>query len=119
MGRNRLLILAVVVLVFLAVGGYLISQNIGGGGSPVTINLSVTDSTMTPDTPAARQGDRVTMTVTADRAEEIHLHGYDIHFSVPSAGGSVTQTFTADKSGSFELELEATNTHVGQFNVSP
>lgn len=119
MSRNRILILAVVVLVFLAVGGYLISQNSGGGGRPVNINLLVTGSTMTSDTPTAKQGDRVTMTITADNAEEIHLHGYDIPFEVPSAGGKVTKTFTADKSGSFEMELEATGTHLGQFQVSP
>jgi hypothetical protein len=119
MARNRLVILAVVVLVFLGVGGYLISLNIGGGGRPVTIGLSVVGSTMTPDTPTAKQGDRVTMTITADKAEEIHLHGYDIPFNVPSAGGKVTKTFTADKSGSFEMELEATSTHLGQFQVAP
>ncbi len=119
MARNRLLVLAAVVVVFLAVGGFLIARSIGGGGRPVTIDLSVNGSTMTPDTPTARQGDRVTMTITADKAEEVHLHGYDIPFEVPSAGGKVTHTFTADKTGSFELELEATSTHLGQFEVSP
>jgi hypothetical protein len=119
MRRDRFLILAVVVAVVLVAGGYLIVRNAGGGGSPRSIALSVTGSTMTPDTPTAKQGDRVTMTITADKAEEIHLHGYDIHFSAPGAGGSVSHTFTADKSGSFELELEATSTHLGQFQVSP
>ncbi|MDQ6918690.1 MAG: hypothetical protein M3Z98_04945 [Candidatus Dormibacteraeota bacterium] len=119
MTRNRVVLLAVVVLLFLVVGGFLIARNIGGGGRPVTIRLSVSGSTMTPDTPTAKQGDRVTMTLTADKAEEVHLHGYDIQFSVPSAGGSVAHTFTADKTGSFEMELEATSTHLGQFEVSP
>jgi len=118
--RNRLLVLAIVVIAFLGVGGFLIARSIGGGGRPVTINLTVTGSTMTPtDTPTAKQGDRVTMTITADKAEEVHLHGYDIPFQVPSAGGSVTHTFTADKTGSFEMELAATSTHLGQFQVSP
>jgi hypothetical protein len=118
--RNRLVILAVVVVAFLAVGGFLIARSIGGGGRPVAINLTVSGSTMTPtDTPTAKQGDQVTMTITADKAEEIHLHGYDIHFQIPSAGGSVTHTFTADKTGSFEMELEATSTHLGQLQVSP
>ena len=119
MARNRVVILAVVVLILLAVGGYLISKSVGGGGRPVSIALSVSGSTLTPETPTAKQGDQVTMTLTADRAEEVHLHGYDIQFSVPTAGGSVTHTFTADKSGSFEIELEATTTHLGQFNVAP
>jgi hypothetical protein len=117
--RNRLLILAVVVVLFLAVGGFLIARSIGGGGQPVTVDLTVSGSTMTPDTPTAKQGDRVTMTITADKAEEVHLHGYDIAFAVASAGGKVTHTFSADKTGSFEMELEATSTHLGQFQVSP
>jgi hypothetical protein len=119
MARNRVLILAAVVIVFLAVGGYLISRSIGGGGNPVSINLSVTGSAMTPETPTAQQGDRITMTVTADKAEEVHLHGYDIQFAVPSAAGTVTHTFTADKTGSFDMELEATSTPLGKFVVSP
>jgi hypothetical protein len=118
--RNRLVILAVVVVAFLAVGGFLIARSIGGGGRPVAINLTVSGSTMTPtDTPTAKQGDRVTMTITADKAEEVHLHGYDIHFEVPSAGGSVTHTFTADKTGTFPMEIEQTSTPLGNFVVSP
>ena len=119
MARNRLVVLAVVVVVFLAVGGFLIARSVGGGGRPVSIDLTVKGSTMTPGTPTAKQGDRVTMTVTADKAEEIHLHGYDIHFEVPSAGGSVTHTFTADKTGTFPMEIEQTSTEVGNFKVSP
>jgi FtsP/CotA-like multicopper oxidase with cupredoxin domain len=119
MTRNRVLILAAVALVFLAVGGYLVNRSSGGGGRPLTIDITVNGSTMTPGTPTAKQGDRVTMTITADKAEEIHLHGYDLPFEVPSAGGKVTHTFTADKSGSFPMELEATSTPLGQFVVSP
>jgi len=117
--RNRVVILAVVVVVFLAAGGFLIARSVGGGGRPVSINLTVSGSTMTPDTPAAKQGDRVTLTIAADRAEEIHLHGYDIPFEVPSAGGKVTHVFTADKTGTFPLEIEQTATPLGNFVVSP
>jgi len=119
MTRNRVAILTVVIVALLAVGGYLVTRTIGGGGRPVAIELTVNGGTMTPDTPSAKQGDKVTMTITADKAEEVHLHGYDIPFEIPSAGGSVTHTFTADKTGSFEMELEATSTHLGQFQVSP
>jgi FtsP/CotA-like multicopper oxidase with cupredoxin domain len=119
MALSRVLILAAVVVVVLGVGGYIVWQNTGGGGRPVAIDLTVNGSTMTPDTPTAKQGDKVTMTITADKAEEIHLHGYDIPFEAPGAGGKVTHTFTADKSGSFEMELETTSTHLGQFVVSP
>jgi hypothetical protein len=119
MARNRVLILAAVVIALLAVGGYLISRSIGGGGRPLSVDLTVSGSTMTPAHPSAKQGDMVTMTITADKAEEIHLHGYDIPFQVPSAGVKVTHTFKADKTGDFDMEIEATGTPLGKFQVSP
>jgi hypothetical protein len=119
LSRKRLAVLAVVIVAFLAVGGFLISRSIGGGGRRLSIDLTVSGSTMTPAHPSAKQGDMVTMTVTADKAEEIHLHGYDLPFDVPSAGGKVTHTFKADKTGDFPMEIEATGTPLGKFQVSP
>jgi hypothetical protein len=119
MTRSRALLLAVVVVAFLAIGGYLAFRSTGGGGSEVAIHLTVSGDKITPDNPTAKQGDHVNMTITADKAEEIHLHGYDIPFEVPSAGGSVTHSFTADKSGSFEMEIEDTGAPLTQFTVKP
>jgi hypothetical protein len=120
MQRNRLLIVGVVVVVFIAAGGYLALRGLGGSGKPVTITLSVTGTTMSPtDTPTVDQNDQVTMTVTADKAEEIHLHGYDIHFEIPAPGQSVTHAFKADKSGRFDMEIEASSTGVGTLLVNP
>jgi FtsP/CotA-like multicopper oxidase with cupredoxin domain len=117
--RNRVLVLAAVLVVFFAIGGYLILRGVGGGGQEVAIHLTISGSTITPANPTAKQGDHVTMTFTADKKEEIHLHGYDIPFQVPGPGGSVTHSFTADKSGSFEMEIEDTGTHLAQFKVNP
>jgi hypothetical protein len=120
MQRNRLLIIAVVVVVFIAAGAYLALRGLGGTGKPVTLALSVTGTTMSPTaTPTVDQNDMVTMTVTTDQAEEIHLHGYDIHFEIPGPGQSVTHTFKADKSGRFDMEIEASSTGVGTFVVNP
>ena len=107
------------MVAFLAIFGYLVNRNTGGGGSALAIDITITGSRMNPDSPGAKQGDRVTMTITADRKEEIHLHGYDIPFAVPAGGGRVTHTFTADRTGSFEMEIEDSGTHLGQFQVSP
>jgi hypothetical protein len=115
-----IVIIAVAVVAFFAVGGYLIfGRGGGGGGKPVTFDVSVTGTTMSPDKLSARQGDKITMNVTADRAEEIHLHGYDIAFEVEKAGDTVSKTFTADKTGSFEIEIESTSTEVGSLEVQP
>ena len=118
MGNQRTLLIAVVVVVFVAVGGFLIFKGVGGGGSNLTLTLAVTGSTMTPDNPTARQNDNLTVTVTADRAEEIHLHGYDIVFH-PAPGKPDTKTFKADKSGDFEIEIETTGTPLGKLTVNP
>lgn len=119
MSRSRVLILAAVVVAFLSTFGYLVGRNTGGGGQPVAIDITVTGSRMSPEAPSARQGDRVTMTITADRIEEIHLHGYDIPFAVLAVGGRATHSFTADRTGAFELEIEDSGTHLGQFQVRP
>jgi len=119
MQRSRLLIVIVVVVVFVAAGAFIALRGIGGAGKNVTFNLSVNGTTMSPDNPTVSQNDTVTMTITADKKEEIHLHGYDIPFEVPGPGQSVTHTFKADKSGSFDMEIEETSKQVGTFTVNP
>ena len=107
------------VLVFVAGAGYLISRNLGGGGQARTIDVTVTGNKMTPSTLTARQGDILTIKVTADAKEEIHLHGYDIAFEVEKPGDTVTKTFKADKSGTYPIEIEETSTELGELVVNP
>ncbi len=85
----------------------------------MAIDITVKGDSMDPGAPSAKQGDRVTMTITADAKEEIHLHGYDLKFEVDKPGGKVTRTFTADKTGVFEIEIEGKGKHLGDFTVSP
>jgi len=118
MNRTSALILAVVVVAFLVVGGVLLLRTTGGGGNPRTIDLTVTGTTMTPDSPTAKQNDMLTINVKADKEEVIHLHGYDIKFA-GKPGQTVTKTFKADKTGSFEIEIEDTSQHLGELVVSP
>ena len=54
-------------------------------------------------------GEQVTISVTSDVADEIHLHGYDLSAPVgPDAPG--TLTFQATIPGVFEVELEERGT---------
>jgi hypothetical protein len=78
----------------------------------------VTGTTMSPGSLHANQGDAVTLSITADRYEEIHLHGYDKHF-FPSPGQPATLTFPADKTGDFVIEIEATSQSLGLLEVQP
>jgi FtsP/CotA-like multicopper oxidase with cupredoxin domain len=115
---NRGVIIAVVVVVFIAAGGFVALHNAGGGGKQDSIEVTVTGTTMKPDTITVKQNDTVIMTVSTDKAEEIHLHGYDIPFNA-APGKPATHTFKADKSGQFEIEIEDTSTPVGNLVVEP
>src|SRR2546423_6941639 len=119
MSRTALLVVCAVLVLFVAVGGFLVLRNQGGGGRPVTRDVTVSNAaTMSPGHLTARQGDTITINIRSDRSGEVHLHGYDIHFEV-RAGQAVSQTFHAGQSGDFELEWESTSTHLGDLAVSP
>ena len=118
MSRNRVYIVVAVLVLFVVAGGILIYATRSHGGQNVTINLAVTGaSKMQPDNPSAHQNDKVTINVTSNTEGEVHVHGYDIHFST-TPGQTVTHTFTADKTGTFEIEWESTSTHLGDLVVS-
>jgi hypothetical protein len=119
MRNPRLVVIGVVVAVFVVVGAVIAFRGTGGGGGgkTVPVTLTVTGSKMTPDRISARQGDTLEITLVEDRDGEVHLHGYDIHFE-GKAGQPVTRSFKADKTGSFEIELEATSTHLGELDVT-
>ncbi len=60
---------------------------------------------------AAPNGDRLTLAkgtvlrlqITADHADEVHVHGYDVEIAV-KAGGTVKKDITLDQVGRFEIE---------------
>jgi FtsP/CotA-like multicopper oxidase with cupredoxin domain len=119
MSRNRIAIVAAVVVAFVVVAGYLIYKNQSGGGGNVTINVTVTHAnSMSPSELDAHQNDTVTINITSDTDGEVHLHGYDIPFDC-KAGQVTSHTFKADKTGDFEIEWESTSTHLGHLVVTP
>ncbi len=62
-------------------------------------------------------GSTITLEVTSDTTDEVHLHGYDV--SVPVAPGApASLTFTADIPGVFEVELEEAGVPLTQLEVS-
>ena len=63
------------------------------------------------------RGETVTIAVISDVADELHIHGYDLHADV-EAGGTATVTFDADIPGVFEIELEDSKILIGQLAVS-
>jgi len=68
---------------------------------------------------AVTQGEQVQLSVTADRAGELHLHGYDLQAKL-QPGVAVVLNFVADRSGRFELELHgAHHEALGALEVQP
>lgn len=63
-------------------------------------------------------GDEIRFRVSSNRAEEIHVHGYDVEEEIP-AGGSATLAFPADIEGIFEVELHESETQIAELRVNP
>jgi hypothetical protein len=61
-------------------------------------------------------GQKVRVQVEADRAEEVHVHGYDLKKDVAPGKPAVIE-FTADVPGVFEVELEESSLRLFELQV--
>jgi heme/copper-type cytochrome/quinol oxidase subunit 2 len=61
-------------------------------------------------------GSTVEVVVTADVAQEVHIHGYDLHVDTV-VGQPVTKEFVASTPGVFEVELEQSKTLLTRLQV--
>ena len=64
------------------------------------------------------QGTPVTLRITTDHADELHLHGYDLTLKLPK-GQAAELSFVADRSGRFEYELHHAHLDLGALEVQP
>lgn len=114
----RMWLVVAALVIFAVVGAVLIFGNQGPAPQHRTFLLQVAGNTMSPGQLQAYEGDTLSISVVADRAEEIHLHGYDKHFFT-APGQPVTLTFPGDRTGSFVMEIEATSSPLGTLQVQP
>lgn len=84
---------------------------------PFVLTVSNGHRTAGPDTIEVKLGDTVTVEVTSDQADEVHVHGYDRTLELPP-GVAATLAFTADIPGSFEVELHSNDAVLTQLRVS-
>jgi hypothetical protein len=63
-------------------------------------------------------GDEIRFRVSSNKADEVHVHGYDVEEEIP-AGGSATLAFPADIEGIFEVELHGSETQIAELRVNP
>lgn len=64
------------------------------------------------------EGTSVTLRITVDHHDELHLHGYDLTLKLPTAQAAEL-SFVADKSGRFEYELHHSHVDLGVLEVQP
>jgi ABC-type glycerol-3-phosphate transport system substrate-binding protein len=63
-----------------------------------------------------KKGQKVAIVVHSDVADEVHVHGYDLHKDV-DAGGTVRIVFPTTITGVFEAELESRGLQIVEFTV--
>ncbi|WP_046780625.1 hypothetical protein [Streptomyces yangpuensis] len=83
-----------------------------------TVTITVRDGKVSP-APARtelRRGERVALRVTSDRADTLHVHGYDKELALP-AGQEATLILTADRTGLFEVETHESSLVLTQLIV--
>ncbi len=78
------------------------NQKIASGSSEITV----------------LQGETVTLKITSDEAEELHLHGYDKSINL-KPNQEVELIFEANTSGRFPFELEQSGISLGNIVVAP
>lgn len=64
------------------------------------------------------KGDTIQFKVTSDVADEVHVHGYDIHRDV-APGRPVTFRFPGTIDGEFVVELEKRSEQIASLQVAP
>jgi hypothetical protein len=64
----------------------------------------------------AKKGQQVVLVVHSDVADEVHVHGYDLHRDV-EAGGTARIAFKAKITGVFEAELESRKLQILELTV--
>ena len=90
-----------------------------GSGGPRTIQVQVTGNQVQTAERRVKVplGTRVRLEVTADRADEVHLHGYDRKVDIEPGRTAVLEV-TADTPGVFEVELEEAGLELVELQVS-
>lgn len=63
-------------------------------------------------------GEEIRFRVSSDKAEEIHVHGYDLAKVVP-AGGTIEFAFPAELEGIYEVELEKLGVQIAELQINP
>lgn len=124
MSRNQRFVLLGLAVVVVVVAAVIIGTSGGSDDKskaatgPVTIQVKDEKPVGGIQHIDVKKGDPIQFTVDSDSAQEIHVHGYDVHKDVP-AGGSVHFKFPAKIDGKFVVELEDHKVTLANVTVEP
>lgn len=109
-----------VLVAFFALVGCAPGAPASSGSTPVTVAIAIelSGGTVKPNgqTINVAKGATVTLTITSDRDDTVHVHGYDIEVAI-AKGGTATRSFTADKVGRYEIESHSPAMIIAMINV--
>lgn len=71
-----------------------------------------------PEVMQVSEGDEVTLKISSDQADELHVHGYDLYTKIVP-GTPAVLSFQADRSGRFTMELHHSHVELGALEVLP
>lgn len=90
----------------------------GAESEPVALEFAGGEVVGGVETIEVTSGEELTMTVTSDVQEELHVHGVDLYEDLPP-GEEVEVTFSPEAEGIFEIELHGSGTQLANLEVSP
>ena len=119
---QRLTFLAIAVVV--GVVAVIVIVASGGSGDDSSSSSSATSGKTVVLEPGKvqklkyTQGDQVRFQVRSPKADEVHVHGYNIEREL-KPNQPTTIAFKATINGIFDIEVHSTDTQIGQLTVEP
>ena len=65
-----------------------------------------------------KRDDQVNLSITSDRADEVHVHGYDLQAKL-AANQTTSLEFVAKRTGRFAIELHKSNVELSVLEIYP
>jgi hypothetical protein len=110
------------LVVALLVAAVLVAGCGSGSDAPKKLDSTVRDVKAMPvggvQSLDVKKGGQIHLVVQSDTADEIHIHGYDIHKDV-ARNGAATFDFAAKIDGVFVIELENHKQQIASLKVEP
>ncbi len=103
--RTALLLVSIAILALAGCVGD--RGSVDCSADEVTMELTLTADSLTPDDPSACRDQQVTLRIDSEADGFLHIHGYDdqVPATEVAAGEETVLEFTASRSGQFPIEF--------------